>query len=109
MATKSDGPSNSKYITMVSSDGFEFVVIREASLISPTIKAMLRNNFSEAKTGRCVFPDISGLVLEKVVEYLYYYHKNVNVPYVPDMEIPVELCLVLLEAADYFQLDKQMT
>ncbi|KAK0705097.1 BTB/POZ protein [Lasiosphaeris hirsuta] len=109
MATNSDGARNTKYVTMISGDGFEFVVLREACLLSPTIKGMLRGSFSEAKTGRCVFPEITGPVLEKVVEYLYYYHKNVNVPYVPDMEIPVELCLVLLEAADYFQLDKQMT
>jgi elongin-C len=31
----------SKYITLVSADGFEFVVLREAALVSPFIKSML--------------------------------------------------------------------
>lgn len=51
-----DAPS--KYITLVSSDGFEFVVLREAALVSPTIKGMLRSQFSEARTGRCTFPEV---------------------------------------------------
>ena len=31
----------SKYITLVSAGGFEFVVLREAALVSPIIKGML--------------------------------------------------------------------
>ena len=40
-------------------------------------------------------------VLEKVVEYLYYSEKNREQTGVPDPEIPSELCLELLMAADY--------
>lgn len=43
----------------------------------------------------------SGVVLEKVCEYLYYNHKNQDSRDVPDLEIPPELCLELLMAADY--------
>ena len=43
----------------------------------------------------------SGIVLEKVCEYLYYNEKHKNAKDVPDMEIPPELCLELLMAADY--------
>lgn len=43
----------------------------------------------------------SGVVLEKVAEYFYYNYKNRNKEDVPDMEIPPELCLELLMAADY--------
>jgi len=43
----------------------------------------------------------SGIVLEKVAEYLCYNHKNRNREDVPDMDIPPELCLELLMAADY--------
>jgi transcription elongation factor B subunit 1 len=50
--------ADSKYITLVSADGFEFVVLREATLVSPTIKGMLRSPFREAQTGRCEFPEI---------------------------------------------------
>ncbi|KAK4122774.1 POZ domain-containing protein [Parathielavia appendiculata] len=97
--------SDSKYITLVSSEGFEFVVLREAALVSPTIKGMLRSQFSEAQTGRCTFPEISAVVLEKVVEYFHYWYRNRDKEDVPDMDIPVELCLELLMAADYFNLD----
>lgn len=47
-----------------------------------------------------IVPD-SGLVLEKVAEYFYYNHKNRNREDAPDMEIPPELCLELLMAADF--------
>lgn len=52
-------------------------------------------------TGRCVLENMSGLVLEKVCEYLCYNLKNKNQTNVPDMDIPPELCLELLMAADY--------
>lgn len=43
----------------------------------------------------------SGLVLEKVCEYFYYNEKHKNSKDVPDLDIPAELCLELLMAADY--------
>jgi hypothetical protein len=49
-----------KYVTLVSKEGFEFVVLREATLVSPAIRSMLdpERNFLEAQSGRCVFHDI---------------------------------------------------
>ena len=43
----------------------------------------------------------SGQVLEKVCEYLHYNEKYKNSREIPDMDIPPELCLELLMAADY--------
>ena len=43
----------------------------------------------------------SGIVLEKVAEYFYYNYVNRDRDGVKDMEIPPELCLELLMAADY--------
>ena len=43
----------------------------------------------------------SGLVLEKVCEYFYYNEKHKNSKDVPDLDVPAELCLELLMAADY--------
>lgn len=43
----------------------------------------------------------SGVVLEKVCEYLYYNQKHADSKDVSDMDIPPELCLELLIAADY--------
>lgn len=75
--------------------------------------------FSEALTGRCVLETLSyvfiffcivarivakplsGVVLEKVCEYFLYNEKHKDQVNVPDMDIPPELCLELLMAADY--------
>jgi hypothetical protein len=43
----------------------------------------------------------SGVILEKVCEYLYYNETHKDAKDVPDMEIPPELCLELLMAADF--------
>ncbi|KAI1815655.1 POZ domain-containing protein [Poronia punctata] len=101
----------SKYITLASSDGYEFVVLREAAMVSPIIKSMLdpKSQFAEARTGRCVFEEISGMVLEKVVEYMQYWYKYRDSENVPDMDIPVELCLELLMAGDFLGLDRKDT
>lgn len=40
-------------------------------------------------------------MLEKVCEYFYYNEKFKHSKDVPDMDIPPELCLELLMAADY--------
>jgi transcription elongation factor B subunit 1 len=123
----------------VSSDGFEFVVLRSCATVAGAINRMLDpsstslqisvtrivltispDNFAESRTNRCVFENIkydpasshckvfeltlvshSGVVLEKVCEYFYYNEKNKDQKDVPDMEIPPELCLELLMAADY--------
>lgn len=43
----------------------------------------------------------SGIVLEKVAEYLYYNYRNRHAIDCQDMDIPPELCLELLMAADF--------
>ena len=50
----------SEYVTLVSAEGFEFVVMRAATDVSPVIKRMLdpKSQFAEAKSGRCTFPEI---------------------------------------------------
>lgn len=55
-----DSRSPSKYVTLVSGEGFEFVVLREAALVSPIIKGMLdpRSQFAEAQDARCVFQEM---------------------------------------------------
>jgi transcription elongation factor B subunit 1 len=79
------------------------------------------DGFAESKSNTCRFENIkweeatefiwrvaaywlvihSGLVLEKVCEYFYYNEKHKNSKDVPDIDIPAELCLELLMAADY--------
>ncbi|KAL4921438.1 BTB/POZ protein [Aspergillus aurantiobrunneus] len=99
----SSEPTQYEYVTLVSGDGFEFIIPRSTACVSGTIRRMLdpSSKFSEALSGRCVFENLSGVVLEKVCEYLCYNEKNKNQTNVPDMDIPPELCLELLMAADY--------
>ncbi|PQE07691.1 transcriptional elongation regulator elc1 elongin c protein [Rutstroemia sp. NJR-2017a BVV2] len=95
--------TQSKYVTLISSDGFEFVVLREAACTAGAIRKMLdtTSGWEESQKGICRFEEINGIVLEKVAEYFYYHYKHRNSENVPDMEIPPELCLELLMAADY--------
>lgn len=91
-------------VTLISSDNFEFSISREAAMVSPTLKVMLEGPFKE-KNGRVELPGIEGNVLAKTVEYLQY-----NLQYrvakteqedIPEFEIPTEMALELLLAADY--------
>jgi elongin-C len=45
----------------------------------------------------------SGLVLEQVCNYLYYHQKHAEARDVPDPDLPQELLLELLMAAEYLQ------
>jgi transcription elongation factor B subunit 1 len=92
-----------EYVTLVSNDGYEFKILRSAACIAGTIKRALdpQSNFQENTESRMDFPTLNGVVLEKVCEYLYYNQKHFNNKDVSDMDIPPELCLELLIAADY--------
>jgi transcription elongation factor B subunit 1 len=57
--------------------------------------------FHVARIARIKLMRDSGVVLEKVCEYLYYNQKHAESKDVSDMDIPPELCLELLIAADY--------
>lgn len=131
----------SEYVTLISSDGYSFIVQRSSACISGAIKRMLdpsctpkqlapisvyqantflqtvllnlRATLAASKTSSKYKPSYSesggtltnvnhsGLVLEKVCEYFYYNEKHKNSKDVPDIDIPAELCLELLMAADY--------
>ncbi|CBX92922.1 hypothetical protein IAQ61_005729 [Plenodomus lingam] len=93
----------STYVTLVSSDEYEFKILRSAATISGTIKKALdpMSGFRENAENRVDLPTINGVVLEKVCEYLYYNQKHAGSKDVSDMDIPPELCLELLIAADY--------
>lgn len=45
-----------KYASLVSADGLEFTLPREACLVSPMLKASLESGFSETETGRISLP-----------------------------------------------------
>ncbi|KAI9774284.1 MAG: Transcription elongation factor B (SIII), polypeptide 1 (15kDa, elongin C) [Geoglossum simile] len=98
-----DDASTSEYVTLVSSDGYQFVVKRSAACVSGALKRMLdpKSNFSEAIENKATLENLNGVVLEKVCEYFYFYEKYKDSRDSPDMDIPPEMCLELLMAADY--------
>ncbi|KAF2120758.1 BTB/POZ protein [Lophiotrema nucula] len=95
----------SEYVTLVSSDGFEFRILRSAACIAKTVQKALdpAYGFKEDQENKMTLSNINGVVLEKVCEYLYYNQKYAKAKDVPDPDIPPELCLELLIAADYLQ------
>ncbi|KAJ5200699.1 SKP1 component POZ [Penicillium cf. griseofulvum] len=95
--------TDSEFVTIVSNDGFEFIIPRSAACVSGTIRRMLdpSSKFPEGLTGRCVLEEYSGVVVEKICEYFCYNEKHKDQVNVPDMDIPPELCLELLMAADF--------
>lgn len=89
-----------RYIRLLSSDGFEFVITREAAEVSGTLRNMLNSEqFDEAQTGR-VELDMEAYLLKKVCEYFYFnlaYRKDAA----SDFDIPPAMALELLVAADF--------
>ncbi|KAK9390742.1 BTB/POZ protein [Lipomyces mesembrius] len=102
--SSSKDPSDKEYVRLVSSDGFEYSILRSAAAVSGTLRGMLSqsSNFVEAKQNRVVLPNISGVLLEKVCEYLYYNLKHQNNPgNIPEFDVPPEMALELLVASDF--------
>ncbi|KAA8903181.1 transcriptional elongation regulator Elc1/Elongin C [Sphaerosporella brunnea] len=91
-------------VVLVSNDGFQFILRKSAAMKSPAIKGMLnpRSNFTEARENKIVFQNMSGLILEKVCQYFYYYEKNKGQKEVPEPDfITPEIALELLFIADF--------
>merc|ERR1712070_700902 len=91
-------------VKLISSEGHEYIIEREAAMVSGTIKNMLSSPgmFMEA-SGEIKFPELQADVLEKVCQYMHYKLKYTNStqPQIPDFEIEPEIALNLLMAANY--------
>lgn len=90
-------------ITLVASNGQEFIVLKEVAQISPVIRSS--QGFEEGQTGR-VELDMEWDVLEVIVNYMYYNYKykEVDTGSIPEFNIPTHLTLDLLVEADYLEL-----
>ena len=106
MATATEGKLQedvTPMVKIVSAEDHEFYVDRKTAMVSGTIRAMLSGQFAES-SGDIKFPEISGAILEKVIQYMYYkvkYTKS-TVP-IPEFPIEPELALELLMAANYLE------
>lgn len=95
------------YVKLMSGDGFKFIISKEAAQVSGTLNNMLSSSFSEGINGEIKLPEIDGVVLAKVVEYLYYNLNNRDVSNstgeISEFNIPTEMALEVLVAADFLQ------
>lgn len=93
-----------KYVTLVSAEGFEYVVDYEAACVSNMIKNLMTSagGFSELESNKIKFPEITGVILEKVCQYFYYKLRHTNSKEaLPQFPLPPEMALELLMAANY--------
>ncbi|KAK8485074.1 hypothetical protein V6N11_031094 [Hibiscus sabdariffa] len=61
-------------VKLISSEGMEFVIDKEAAMVSQTIRNMLTSpgGFAEAEHGVVTFPEINAVILEKICQYFYW-------------------------------------
>lgn len=96
-----DGSRLSNIIKLKSAEGHEFFVDRRCAMVSGTIKAMLSGQFAESR-GEISFPEIPAIVLEKLIQYLYYKVRYTNSSQrIPEFVIEPEIALELLLASGY--------
>ncbi|KAF4387933.1 hypothetical protein F8388_005550 [Cannabis sativa] len=61
-------------VKLISAEGFEFIIHKEAAMVSQTIRNMLTSpgSFAETQHGEVTFPEISTTILEKICKYFYW-------------------------------------
>lgn len=90
-----------QYIQLESSDGFQFVITKEAAMVSGMLRSMLNSEqFEESQTGRLRL-DLEAAIVEKVCDYLCYSLKYQASEGAANFSVPPALALELLVAADY--------
>eukprot|EP00548_Thalassiothrix_antarctica_P006170 CAMPEP_0194137210 /NCGR_PEP_ID=MMETSP0152-20130528/7141_1 /TAXON_ID=1049557 /ORGANISM="Thalassiothrix antarctica, Strain L6-D1" /LENGTH=104 /DNA_ID=CAMNT_0038834147 /DNA_START=81 /DNA_END=395 /DNA_ORIENTATION=- len=93
-----------KYVKLISTEGHEFLLERDIAIAgSGTIRTMLEGGqFRESNENLVRFPDISGFILERVVQYLHYkaQFSQANTR-IPDFTVEPEVALELMIAAKY--------
>ncbi|SAL98175.1 hypothetical protein [Absidia glauca] len=98
--------NKSNYVKLISSDGFEFVIHREAAIRSGTIKNMLDGpvQFRESVENEIPFRDIKAVILEVVCRYLYYkWRYEGSATEIPEFKIDPEVVLETLMTADFLE------
>ncbi|CAB4377675.1 POZ domain-containing protein [Rhizophagus irregularis] len=101
--SRTDKPSTD-YVKLISKDGFEFIIERNAALASGTIKNMLSSpgQFMESEQNEVHFRDITAVILEKVCQYLYYKVRYTgSQTEIPQFQIEPNQALELLMTADF--------
>ena len=98
-----DDSDSITFVKLISAEGHEFLLDREVAIASSkTIRMMLEGHFREAQSLVVRLPDISGYVLERVIQYLHYKSQYSHASSrIPEFSIEPEVALELLVAAKY--------
>jgi transcription elongation factor B subunit 1 len=92
-------------LTLISNDGYHFVVERRTAMISQTLRNMLygAGNFEEVQTKVIRLP-IRAIILERIIEYWHYRSQySDHIEQLPRFEIDPKMALELLQAADWLR------
>ncbi|EPS40237.1 hypothetical protein H072_5981 [Dactylellina haptotyla CBS 200.50] len=93
-------------LTLISNDGFQFVISKKIAFASKTIRNMFNKNsgYIEAKENCVKFEEMNAVTLEKVCEYFCYrekYHGSKG--QIPEFNIRPEMALELMTIADFLE------
>merc|ERR550514_2589145 len=94
------------YLRLVSADNHTFYLDRRIAFECDTFKKMAeQQGFREGQTQEITLPTISGKLLEKVIEYLYFKYKYTDSKEtIPEFPIDDDNVLDLLLVANYLNL-----
>lgn len=92
-------------ITLVSSDGFEYLVDKRCLKYSKTIKTLLSGMYKENEEKRIHFDEIKSNILEKVIQYCYFKQRfDFDPANRKEFKIEPEISIQLMLAAQYLEL-----
>lgn len=100
------GNGSSSFVTLVSEDGFEFVLDRSAVLYSRVLGMFLDAELGwlESQTQRVQLKGVSGQVLERACSFLYHRKQWDGLEQQPEFDMTAEESLDLLLVADYLEM-----
>jgi len=97
---------NFAFITLVSADGHKFFLDKRVACECDMFRKMIeQESFQEGQTNEIKLPTVTGRLLEKVIEYLYYKYKYTDAKVaMPEFHIDDDIVLDLLLVANYLSL-----
>ncbi|KAH0997420.1 hypothetical protein GBA52_021284 [Prunus armeniaca] len=83
-------------VKLISAEGFEFVIHKDAAMVSQTIRNMLTSpgSFAETEHGEVTFPEISTTILEKICKYFYWNLQYARFRFSPSAFPPILLIII---------------
>eukprot|EP00929_Paragymnodinium_shiwhaense_P094498 TRINITY_DN5509_c0_g1_i1.p1 TRINITY_DN5509_c0_g1~~TRINITY_DN5509_c0_g1_i1.p1 ORF type:complete len:113 (+),score=25.46 TRINITY_DN5509_c0_g1_i1:80-418(+) len=94
------------YLRLISADGHQFYLDRRIAYECDTFKNMVeQEGWKEGQTNEIKLPTVTGKLLEKVIEYLYYKYKYTDSKVtIPEFPVDDDIVLDLLLVANYLNL-----